>query len=503
MSFTGLSDVIGNITGNNQSNLGALQQRGYAQYQAAPDPTLNPQAYAAYQAAQAQAAQINPAANQELGNQNALISQLQAQSQGTGPNLAQQQLQAGTQANLASQLAAAAGQRGNQAPGAERMQLANETAATNQSAAGQAAQLRGQQQLGAENALGSVLGQTAGQQIGLGENQAGLQNQVNLTNANAQNAASQFNTQSAQLGNQQTQSDYQFGQNLAAQQQSNQNAAIAGQQLAAQNATSQQTAGAIGGGLNAAGAAAGTAASSGGNGSQGSTQASFDQGAQATTNASSTAYNNSPNNGTQLSDNTGPDATGGVHSGTTHLVGEAGPEAIVRVPAHLGGIMDKLGKALAEGGIVPSRPPSGRDPASLEKYPSAGGRDPASLQAYPPSSSMHPGSMDLTNVKPPTQYASNTPSAPPAMAAGGVVPPETHVHIHSGQVLDHPEVGKVGDGKSAVAVVPLHGDGTPKTEAMKPAVQSLLTHPDFKAAVEKVVSKSHDKLASALRSAHG
>jgi len=106
-----------------------------------------------------------------------LLAQLQAQANGAGPNLAAQQLQQGTQANIAAQMAQAAAQRGNQNPGAELSNLANQAAMTRQQAAGQAAQLAGQQQLGAESQLGGLAGQ--------GYNQAAQQAQFNAQSQQA------------------------------------------------------------------------------------------------------------------------------------------------------------------------------------------------------------------------------------------------------------------------------------------------------------------------------
>jgi hypothetical protein len=91
------------------------------------------------------------------------------------------------------------------------------------------------------------------------------------------------------------------------------------------------------------------------------------------------------------------------------------------------------------------------------------------------------------------------------MATGGVVPSETHVHIHPGQVVNHPEVGDIGEKGKSVAVVPLHDDGTPKTEAMNDSVKALLAHPEFQKAVSNVVGHHSDALRAALEhvSKHG
>jgi hypothetical protein len=104
----------------------------------------------------------------------------------------------------------------------------------------------------------------------------------------------------------------------------------------------------------------------------------------------------------------------------------------------------------------------------------------------------------------PALISRNDPSQaqPQAMARGGVIPPsETHVHIHPGQVVSGPQMGKVGTKDQATAVVPLHDDGSPKTEAMQPEVAALLKRPDFMSALADVVSKAkqpHHVLAEAM-----
>jgi hypothetical protein len=245
-------------------SLADLQSKGYSQYQAPTAPSLNMGAYGPNQAAQSQAAQINMGqANQFLGGQQGLVNQLQAQANGSGPSLAQAQLRQGTEANLSGQLAAAASQRGNQNAGGSQYALGNQAASANQQAAGQSATLRSQEQLGAESGLGQALGAYGGQQIGLAENQAGMQQQTNMANQNATNTMAEFNTNSAQAGNAAQQAQYQFGTNIAAQQQTNQNAAVTGQQLSAQNA--QQTAlGSLGSSANSVGGAIAQAAGGGG-----------------------------------------------------------------------------------------------------------------------------------------------------------------------------------------------------------------------------------------------
>lgn len=162
----------------------------------------NPQAVSAlspyfsgYGAQSSQAANVGQAGGAPYSAaQSGLLSQLQAQANGAGPNLAGQQLQQGTQANIAAQMATAAGQRGNQNPGAAEYNLANQAAATRQQAAGQAAMAAGQQQLGAEGALGNLTGQGVNQAA----QQASLNQQTALANQAAANQAGQFNAQGQQ-----------------------------------------------------------------------------------------------------------------------------------------------------------------------------------------------------------------------------------------------------------------------------------------------------------------
>jgi hypothetical protein len=117
--------------------------------------------------------------------QNALVSSLQAQANGTGgPNLAQQQLQNATNQNIQSQAGAVAGLRGLNPAMAARL-IANQGAAIQQGAAGQSAELRMQQQLAAQQQLGNVFAQQAAAnqgQLGAGTQGLGTQNNLALQN---------------------------------------------------------------------------------------------------------------------------------------------------------------------------------------------------------------------------------------------------------------------------------------------------------------------------------
>lgn len=170
-----------------------------------------------------------------LGNQSAVYNQLQGVANGTGPNPAQAQLAQATGANVANQAALMAGQRGAGANvGLMARQAAQQGANTQQQSAGQAATLQANQSLNALNSMGGIANTQASNLLG----QA----------SNANNAAQGL-----------------YGMDLNAAQ--NQNANNLGIQnansgISQQNASTN--AGLFGGILNAAGAAAGTAAKANG-----------------------------------------------------------------------------------------------------------------------------------------------------------------------------------------------------------------------------------------------
>lgn len=119
-------------------------------------------------------------------SQTALMTQLAAQANGTGPSLASQQLQQGEQANIAGTMAQLASQRGAANPLMQRTALEanqNSQAATNQ----QAANARIQEQYNAQNALAGVSNNVAnqglaqrGQDIGVDAQNANLAQGANL-----------------------------------------------------------------------------------------------------------------------------------------------------------------------------------------------------------------------------------------------------------------------------------------------------------------------------------
>lgn len=103
-------------------------------------------------------------ADEMRGVQTDLIQKLQAQARGEGPSLAQMQLNKATDQNIAQTMGMAASGRG---PGqAAQMKSAGaESGKMRQQAAGDSGMLRLQEQMQAQNMLGSVAGQTRGQDI--------------------------------------------------------------------------------------------------------------------------------------------------------------------------------------------------------------------------------------------------------------------------------------------------------------------------------------------------
>lgn len=108
-----------------------------------------------------------------IGNQQAAAAGFQGIANGTGPNVAQAQLNQSTAQNVANQGALMAGQRGASSNvGLLARQAAQQGAATQQQAAGQGATLQAQQQQSALSNLGqlgtSQVGQQQAQQANLG-----------------------------------------------------------------------------------------------------------------------------------------------------------------------------------------------------------------------------------------------------------------------------------------------------------------------------------------------
>lgn len=184
---SGLLNVLGGQTHFNAEpvpNLGTAVTPEQAQQSLASQQALS-QALAGQGGIQNQ--------SQVYGQQQALASQLGQLANGQGPNPAQAMLAQQTGNNVANQAALMAGQRGAGAnAGLIARQAGQQGAATQQQAVGQGATMQAQQQLGALGALQNqqaLLGTTAQNQVN---------NQANATNAYANNAVGQLNTQNEQ-----------------------------------------------------------------------------------------------------------------------------------------------------------------------------------------------------------------------------------------------------------------------------------------------------------------
>ena len=137
--------------------------------------------------------------SQVYNQQQGLAQQLQAESEGAGPNPAQAALNQNTATNVANQAALMASQRGaSNNVGLEARQAAMQGASTQQQAAGQAATLQAQQQLAAQSQLQQQqqnLANTATNQVNeqgqaIGGLNTAAQNEQNIL----QGANSNFNT---------------------------------------------------------------------------------------------------------------------------------------------------------------------------------------------------------------------------------------------------------------------------------------------------------------------
>lgn len=100
---------------------------------------------------------LQPQAQAGVEEQSQLAAQLRAQENGTGPNVAQNQLNQATAANVANQAALMAGGRGaNANAGLIAREAAQQGATIQQQAAGQAATLGAQQQIAAQQQLAGL-----------------------------------------------------------------------------------------------------------------------------------------------------------------------------------------------------------------------------------------------------------------------------------------------------------------------------------------------------------
>lgn len=132
-----------------------------------------------------------------IGNQTQVFNQLQGVANGTGPNPAQAMLANASGQNAAQQAALMGSQRGSSANvGLLGRQAAMQGGAIQQNASGQAAALQAQQSLGALGQMGGMANQQAGNQIGaVGNYNQFAQNQQQLAQAQQQALGNQINAQ--------------------------------------------------------------------------------------------------------------------------------------------------------------------------------------------------------------------------------------------------------------------------------------------------------------------
>jgi hypothetical protein len=170
----------------------AQQQQALGQHALGSQQALTAQGIQGQQQSFANAVLTPNLLNQQAG----LTSDLQAASQGLGPNPALAQLQQTTGQNVANQAALMAGQRGAGAnAGLLARQAAMQGAATQQQAVGQGASLAAQQQIAARGQLQSQL---AGQQG------FGLQAQQGAANTALANQAASNSIYGQMMGNTQS-----------------------------------------------------------------------------------------------------------------------------------------------------------------------------------------------------------------------------------------------------------------------------------------------------------
>jgi hypothetical protein len=165
-----VSSIVSSITGQKGGNAGGAGLNYNAASANILQPTTVDQANQAYaqsqQAIENQGNFLSATLNQNgLANQASAFNQLQNVANGQGPNPAQAQLAQATGANIASQNALMAGQRGAGANvGLIARQAAQQGAATQQNAIGQAATLQANQSLNALGQLSGIAGTQVAQQ---------------------------------------------------------------------------------------------------------------------------------------------------------------------------------------------------------------------------------------------------------------------------------------------------------------------------------------------------
>lgn len=138
-------------------------------------------------APQAGTTSINAAPSDQIrASQLDLIRAQQARASGAAPSVAENQLRAGTDRNIATAAALAASARGGANPALVQRHMMTNVASANQQAASDAATLRAQEQASAEAQLSQSLGTTRSQDVGLATSQAQLDQGVKLANATLQ-----------------------------------------------------------------------------------------------------------------------------------------------------------------------------------------------------------------------------------------------------------------------------------------------------------------------------
>jgi hypothetical protein len=120
----------------------------------------------------------------DRAQQQSYLQALQAQMAGTGPSLAQAQLNQGIQTGLANQLAASQSNRYGMSPAAAAYGNAQRAAGMEGAGAASAANLKAQEMLGATQAFGSGVNAERGQDLGAAATQAGLTQGYNQMGAN-------------------------------------------------------------------------------------------------------------------------------------------------------------------------------------------------------------------------------------------------------------------------------------------------------------------------------
>lgn len=201
---SGVSNPIGSAGASAQGIASAFTAQN--QYQAQLAPTVQSNYQPVIDAGATAATNGYNQFNQNLGQEQALNTQLGQIAAGQGPNPAQTALAQNTSTNVANQAALMAGQRGASAnAGLIARQAAQQGAATQQQAVGQAATTQANQSLAALGQQQTLLGNTGNQitseqganttLLGTG---ASAQNAQNNTNVSNYGMAQGINAQTAQ-----------------------------------------------------------------------------------------------------------------------------------------------------------------------------------------------------------------------------------------------------------------------------------------------------------------